>query len=138
MNPIIKNDLSKNENMVLRDRLDQFNEQFVGRPNVREVGLAVRDEGNELIAGLIGSIAWEMLHINVIWVSEALRGRGYGSSLLQQAEDEAKDQGCEFVKLHTFSFQARPFYEQHGYHIIGETQDFPKGHTQYLMHKQLT
>ena len=135
--PPITMDLSADENQELRRRLDEFNEPFVGKPNPREIGLAVRSDEGELVAGLIGSAVWEMLHINVIWVSDALRGQGYGSKLLTQAEDEGRNLGCEFVKLHTFSFQARPFYERHGYQVIGETRDFPKGHSQFLMFKPL-
>ena len=61
----------------------------------------------------------------------------YGSKLLFQAEQEAKIFGAEFVRRHTFSFQARPFYERHGYVVISETENFPKGHSQYLMIKAL-
>lgn len=35
------------------------------------------------------------------------------------------------------SFQARPFYEAHGYSVLVEKKDFPKGHSQFLMFKEL-
>jgi ribosomal protein S18 acetylase RimI-like enzyme len=109
----------------------------VGKRETIELGYAIRDDNGELIAGLIGSIVWTMLHINVIWVSDVLRGNNIGSKLMLQAEQEAKQQGCEFARLRTFSFQARPFYERLGYIVINEAENFPTGHSQYLMVKAL-
>jgi len=37
--------------------------------------------------------------------------------------------------LDTFSFQARPFYERHGYECFGELRDHPPGHSHYFMRK---
>ena len=70
-------------------------------------------------------------------MAESLRGRGEGARLLAEAERIAREKDCLYVKLHTFDFQAKPFYKRHGYEVIGETQDFPPGHTQYLMKKTL-
>lgn len=133
----ITSDLDSQENAMLRQKLDEYNEPIVGKRETKELGYAIRDDNGELIAGLIGSIVWTMLHINVIWVSDVLRGNDVGSKLMRQAEKEASKQGCEFARLHTFSFQARPFYERLGYIVVNETKDFPKGHSQYLMVKAL-
>jgi hypothetical protein len=35
----------------------------------------------------------------------------------------------------TFSFQARPFYERHGYDVVGTVPEYPKGHELYLLTK---
>jgi len=134
----IEKNLAVSEADQLRQRLDEYNEPIVGKRTTRDLGYAIRNEEGELIGGLIGSIVWTMLHINVIWVSESLRGKDYGSKLMAQAEDEAKLYGCEFARLHTFSFQAKHFYLKNGYTVISETEDFPKGHSQYLMVKALS
>ena len=42
------------------------------------------------------------------------------------------------MALSTHTFQARPFYERHGYHVIGLLDDHPRGHGQYTMRKTLT
>ena len=134
----IESNLSQNENGYLRARLDEYNEPFAGPRNTEDFGLAVRDETGAVVAGVIASCIWDWLHINVIWVSDNLRGQGYGSSLLKAAEKEGIERKREFAMLHTFSFQARPFYERHGYRMAGELKDFPKGHSQYKMFKHLT
>ena len=130
-------DLERDEYQFLRDRLDEYNAETYGPTKVTEFGLAIRRQDHAVVGGLIGSVLWDWLHIHVIWVSKELRGDGYGSQLLSAAEKEGLVRGCNYVKLHTFSFQARPFYERHGYSVIAETKDFPQGHSQYLMFKQL-
>lgn len=54
------------------------------------------------------------------------------------AEERAIAKGCSEVFLGTFSFQARPLYEKLGYHVFGEEKDHPKGHSHYLLTKQLS
>ena len=133
----IKPDLSDAEANYLRARLDEYNEPYAGPRNESDFGFAVRNDEGEVVAGLIGSCVWQWLHINIIWVSDELRGTGVGSELLIKAEKEGLRQNREFAMLNTFSFQARPFYERHGYQVIGEMKDFPKGHAQFRMVKVL-
>ena len=39
--------------------------------------------------------------------------------------------------LSTFSFQARDFYQRHGYRVVGQLDDYPPGETFYWMRKEL-
>lgn len=134
----IETNLSVAEGHYLRERLDEYNEPYAGPRNSTDFGFAVRNEQGRVMAGLIGSCIWDWLHVNVIWVASELRGTGMGSRLLIKAEEEGLRQNREFAMLNTFSFQARPFYERHGYRVIGEMKDFPKGHSQFRMVKVLT
>ena len=130
-------DLGQEERQFVREKLDEFNAEAFGPTTVEEFGLAIRDEAGNPIGGLTGSVLWDWLHIHVIWVSEELRKQGLGSKLMLAGEQEGVKRGCKYAKLHTFSFQARPFYERQGYQVIAETKDFPEGHSQYLMFKPL-
>ena len=76
-------------------------------------------------------------YIDLLFVKEELRGRGYGHRLLEMAEAEARQRGATDVFLDTFSFQALEFYEQHGYRVFGELNDFPPGHTRYYFTRRL-
>ena len=58
-------------------------------------------------------------------MAEALRGQGLGSRLLLAAEDLAVSRGCRGSCLGTFDFQARTFYERHGYAVFAELLGFP-------------
>jgi hypothetical protein len=45
--------------------------------------------------------------------------------------------GCTDALLGTFEFQARGFYERHGYRVYGRLDGFPTGHVHYHMAKSL-
>ena len=64
--------------------------------------------------------------MDLLWVREDLRGRGYGKRLLQAAE--AVKRGCRHALLDTMSFQAPLFYERQGYVLYGVLDDFPGEH----------
>lgn len=99
--------------------------------------LSLRDDADTLVGGLYGASMWRWLLVDGLWVDETLRGRGLGSRLLAAAEAVASARGCRGVWLGTFDFQARAFYERHGYRVFGELDDFPTGHRHYEMYKRL-
>ena len=49
----------------------------------------------------------------------------------------ARERGCIGVYLDTYSFQARPFYERHGYAVVGVLPDMPPGGAMYYLAKRL-
>jgi len=101
------------------------------------VCLSVRDEDGAIVGGLYGATMWGWLMIDGLWVDGRLRGHGYGSRLLARAEALAFGRGCKGAWLGTFDFQAREFYERHGYTVFAELADFPAGHTHFHLKKDL-
>jgi GNAT superfamily N-acetyltransferase len=81
---------------------------------------------------------WSWLMIDGLWVAEALRGQGLGRRLLLAAEDLAVRRGCRGSWLGTFDFQARAFYERHGYAVFAELPGFPPGRGHVHLWKALT
>jgi hypothetical protein len=53
------------------------------------------------------------------------------------AEALARERGSAGVKLDTYEFQAKPFYERHGYAVFGVLEGYPAGTRTYYMHKAL-
>ena len=109
--------------------LRQYNAQFADS-TYRPLNIFLRDAAVAIVAGLLGHLYWGWLSVEILWVSEPLRGQGYGGRLLDMAEAEARRHGCKHVQLDTLTFQARPFYEARGYRVYGELEDFPAG-TEY-------
>lgn len=99
--------------------------------------ITVRDKEKNILGGLLGATYLGWLQIQVVWVSDQLRGNGYGSQLMQLAEDRARERGCPRVFLETLSFQALPFYEKLGYQVASQIADFPPGGTRYALTKIL-
>ena len=113
------------------------NEQYAGDERFQRLCFALHAPDQTIVGGVLGEIYWDWFHLDLMWVKEELRGRGYGHRLLTAAEDEARRRGAKNVFLDTFSFQAPGFYEQHGYQVFGELGDFPPGHQRYFLTKQL-
>ena len=108
-----------------------------GPRNYRRLSWIVRASDGSVVGGLLAARAWGWLIIDALWVAEPWRGRGLGSRLLRQAEQAAASQGCTGALLGTFDFQARGFYEGHGYRVYGQLDGFPTGHVHYHMAKSL-
>jgi len=102
------------------------------------LSVLLKDAQETLVGGLIGSTNWGWLHVDLLSVDEGLRGLGYGSKLLETAESIARERGCTFAYLDTFSFQAQAFYEKHGYEIWGSLEDFPLGASRIYLKKSLS
>jgi GNAT superfamily N-acetyltransferase len=109
----------------------------VGPRDWQPVCLALRGEDRALVGGLYGATMWGWLMIDGLWVARDVRRRGFGSRLLAAAEALAVARGCRGVSLGTFDFQARPFYERHGYRVFAELPGFPGGHSHFTLSKDL-
>ncbi len=117
--------------------VDNFNIAKTGISDWSPANFVVRMDGGEVVGGLLGFVWGGWLQISYLWVATSRRGQGWGSRLLAAAEAYARDHGCIGAALDTFSFQARPFYERHGYVVVGEMADFPPGHCRYFLQKRL-
>jgi GNAT superfamily N-acetyltransferase len=117
--------------------ISHYNTQQAGEDNAQTLCFVLHAPDRKVVGGVIGATYWDWLHIDLMWVEEELRGRGYGHRLLTLAEQEARQRGAKNAYLDTFSFQAPDFYEQHGYQVFGELGDFPAGHQRYFLTKQL-
>jgi GNAT superfamily N-acetyltransferase len=116
--------------------LRAFNVAYIGQPEEQPVQLFLRDDAGKVVGGLLGEIRWRWLYVAKLWVSEAHRGHGYGSDLLEAAEKHARAQRCLGSYLDTFEYQARPFYEKHGYALFGTLEGYPPGFRQYHLAKR--
>lgn len=101
-----------------------------------EINKKITDESGIVIAGCIAEVnQWNALHIDALWVSEEYQKRGLGSSLLEQVEAVAAENGCTLAHLSTFDFQAKDFYIKHGYEVFGTLENSPEGHCRYYLKK---
>ena len=108
--------------------------------NLKSVPLhAYAVDGDTLLGGCVGQVedVWHWLTIDLMWVEPTLRGTGLGRALLTSVEDRARERGCRWSKLNTWEFQAPEFYETCGYEVYGREVDYPPGHVNHLMRKDL-
>ncbi|UCE00488.1 MAG: GNAT family N-acetyltransferase [Chloroflexota bacterium] len=122
---------------IIGGGISSYNKEQAGDDSSEMLCFVLKDPDQQVVGGLIGSTHYEWLQVDLMWVKEDLRGRGFGRRLLQFAEDEARRRGAKNAYLDTFSFQAPDFYKKHGYQVFGELRDFPPGHQRYYLTKQL-
>jgi GNAT superfamily N-acetyltransferase len=121
---------------VIGGGIHHYNVQQAGDPG-KQVCIILYTPQQEIAGGLIGETHWGWFYINLMFVKEELRSRGFGHRILTLAEEKARQYGAKHAYLDTFSFQAPGFYEKHGYRVFGELKDFPPGHQRYYLTKQL-
>ncbi|MEZ0580946.1 GNAT family N-acetyltransferase [Nocardioides sp. MH1] len=107
-------------------------------PSRPVVAYALDSDGG-LLGGCVGNTVevWRWLTIDMMWVRPDHRGAGLVGRLLAAVEDQARGRGCQWAKLNTWDFQAPDFYARCGYVTYGREVDFPPGHTNHLMRKDL-
>lgn len=120
----------------LEERLYEHNAAAAGRDDGRLFARTVRDH-DRVVAGIAGWTWADACEITQLWVSDEVRGRGWGARLIREAENEARSRRCRVVLVKTYGFQAPSFYERHGYHVVQVVDDFPPGHRYYTLTKRL-
>ena len=118
------------------NNLIAYNNSQVEPENYQPLAVFLRGAQGQIVGGLIGYTHWEWLFLSHMWLTEELRGEGYGQKLMAAAEREAVARGCRHAYLDTFSFQARAFHEKLGYEVFGTLEDYPAGHTRYFLQKR--
>ena len=96
------------------------------------------NENDEIMGGVQGNydnFSW--LWIDSLWVSESLRGQGFGIKLLNKIETIAIENGSKNSHLTSFSYQVSDFYIKQGYEIFGEIKNYNKEHSRCWLRKQL-
>ncbi|MFM4941234.1 GNAT family N-acetyltransferase [Aeromonas enteropelogenes] len=121
---------------ALRRGLNGFNEAVTGHLHRERIASFIKDAEGVVLGGVLGEIKWGWLHIEGLWVDDAIRQAGWGARLLSAMEQYARRQGITNFHLETTSFQALPFYQQQGYEVFGQLPDMPPGHVSYFLKKQ--
>jgi catechol 2,3-dioxygenase-like lactoylglutathione lyase family enzyme len=109
-----------------------------GTAGFEPIGVFARDAEAAIVGGILALVNWNWLHVSLVWVATELRGTGLGHRLLTTVEDEGVRRGCRYAHLDTFSYQARPFYERHGYTLFATLDDYPPGQQRFFMRKTLS
>ena len=121
--------------------LEGLGRNIVSKTGIKELGRAIqifiRNKENRVVGGVTGQVFGGWLYISFLWVEESLRNKGNGTTLLKMIENEAMKLGCKYAHLDTYSFEARPFYEKHGYTLFATLDNYPEGHSKHFLKRTL-
>lgn len=92
-------------------------------------------DGEALIGGAVGFIQYNWYFLDWLIVEKEYRGQDIGTALIQKIEAWAKERNLTGVRLESWNFQAREFYEKNGYTVFGQIEDCPPGTVNYFLKK---
>jgi GNAT superfamily N-acetyltransferase len=118
--------------------LSEHSLPFTGSPGFAPIAAVARSSDGALVGAIHGLVNWTWLHVALVWIEPEERRSGLGSRLLRTIEAAAIERGATHAHLDTFSYQARPFYERHGYTVFAALDDYPPGRQRFFMRKDLT
>lgn len=134
---IVDHNPSQADNAVVTEGLISFYESTTGEPRDKEFSIFLKNDSGKIFGGLKAFCDTESIYIDIFWIDEKLRHQGFGTKLLNTAEQEAIKNGCVFSLVDTWDFQAEEFYLKNGYEQIGELKNYWRHHSKIFLRKQL-
>ncbi len=137
LNYTVEHEWDNDSSQAVMEGLRNFNAAFIGTDKPRQLAIIVRNDEGQIVAGLLGETKWDWMFIGWVWVNDSYQMNGIGTRLMQEAEREAQEMGCHHTHLTTLDFQAKGFYEKLGYEVFAALEDYPRGHTRFMMKKKI-
>ena len=128
-----------NEEQVeeIEEKLSDFDNDFIKFKLEGNIQIGIK-ENDKLIAGLDACMtAFKILYVSTVFVEEEYRRKGYGRKLMQEMENRAKKMGANMIRLDTFNWQGKDFYEAIGYEMVGSYENKLEGYSEHFFLKRL-
>jgi len=133
----ITDQIQEKDRAAVLQGLSDYNMARIEDKHPRNLGIYLDDSKGNVQAGLLGFTLGYWLMVQYLWVAEGYRGQEIGSTILRQAETEARARGCKYAFLDTCSFQAPEFYKKYGYREVLTLDEFPLTGKRYYYTKEL-
>ena len=119
-------------------RLSAFDEHYITYKMDGCIRSGIEEDG-KLIAGLDACVtAFKILYVSTVFVDPDYRRKGYGRQLIREMEKQAAEMGVNTIRLDTFSWQGKEFYEALGYEIVGSYENTADGYAEFFFLKRLS
>ena len=128
-----------NEEQVedIEARLSSFDENYITYRMDGCIQIGVEEDGR-LIAGLDACItAFKILYVSTVFVDEEYRRKGVGARMIREMEKRAAAMGVNTIRLDTFDWQGKEFYEALGYRCVGQYDNAEDGYSEYFYLKRI-
>lgn len=103
----------------------------------KRIRIGTEEEGR-LASGLDACMtAYRILYISTVFVDEDQRRKGHGRELMAETEARAKELGADTVRVDTFDWQGKEFYEALGYRTVGSYENTEDGYLEYFFLKRI-
>jgi len=128
---------NEHETEKIEDNLSAFDENYIQYKLEGSIRIGIEEDG-KIVAGLDACItAFRILYVSTVFVEEAYRRKGYGRKLIREMEERAAKMGVNTIRLDTFSWQGKEFYEALGYEIVGQYENEADAYAEYFFLKRI-
>ena len=130
-------DLNEEQVEDIEERLEDFDESYITYKMDGEIHIGIEDDG-KLVAGLNAYITnFKILYVSTVFVDEEYRRKGLGARLMREMEKRAAAMGVNMIRLDTYDWQGKEFYETLGYECVGHYENKEDGFSEYFYLKRL-
>ncbi len=130
-------DITDDQVSYIEEKLEEYDEKHITYKMEGRIRIGIR-EGDRIVAGLDACMtAFKILYVSTVYVEEACRRKGYGKALIEEMEKRAKALGANTIRLDTFDWQGKDFYEAMGYTIVGSYENREDGFAEYFFLKRI-
>jgi len=133
---VVDYDPSQADNAVVSEGIIAFNAHILGERD-KKFSIFLKNDSGIVFGGIQAFLDSESVYIDTLWVEERLQKKGYGTKLLEAVEREAIKNGCKYLTVDSWDFQAVKFYLKNGYERIGEVENYWLGHTKITLRKKI-
>ena len=133
------NIVNLNEEQVdeIETRLETYDENYITYKMNGSIQIGMED-GGKLIAGLDACVTtFKILYVSTVFVDEEYRRKGIGERLIREMEKRAFEMGINTIRLDTFDWQGKDFYEALGYKCVGQYDNTEDGYSEYFFLKRI-
>ena len=131
-------DLNEEQVEDIETRLSLFDENYITYKMDGCIQIGIEDDGR-LVAGLDACItAFKILYVSTVFVDQEYRRKGIGARLIREMEKRAAAMGVNTVRLDTFNWQGKEFYEALGYQCVGHYDNDEDGYSEYFFLKRIS
>ena len=125
-------DLNEEQTEEIEARLSAFDENHITYKMNGCIRIGMEESG-KLIAGLDACItSFKILYLSTMFVDEEYRRKGIGARLIREMEKRAAQMGVNLIRLDTFNWQGKEFYEALGYECAGHYENAEDGYSEYF------
>ncbi|WP_438725415.1 GNAT family N-acetyltransferase [Enterococcus sp. DIV1368c] len=90
------------------------------------------------MGGAVASLFGNTLHLSLLAVDQSYRHEGIGSRLIEAVQQTALENQCLYMTVNTQDYQAREFYERHGFEVFASVENMPfVGTTKFYLKQQI-
>lgn len=130
-------DLTEEQVGIIENKLAEYDEDHIHYNLDGRIRIGIEEDG-KLVAGLDACMtAFKILYVSTVFVEEDHRRKGLGKELILEMEKRAVSMGANTIRLDTFDWQGKEFYESLGYEMVGNYDNNEDGYSEYFFLKRI-